>query len=336
MLCYCSYAVFFFPPSFCLKKSVCFSSSCLLQVIVSHSMATGLTRTINLEVYLNYDDEGGAPTSGDSTAMQCAQDLPCPEATDCAGDSAEVKASGVVSDQCRCPLEDGLCILDVVSVGGGARCIHIGMGTSERFFCFGHVSVPALHPRRVAFRRLSIRDVAQCPPPVSVIVAIAPHAHETKRNESDRIGSNRIENKTQVLTFDGIGDGWSDPFGEATEFWNLVGATGSWSGNLMKGHEGARSTLCLADGDYDFSAPGAVSWVSERASGGESRPWLLVLEGTRGWGWLLCLTSTYCLVAVGLKGSRGGWLASPGSAFCVSSRWMVHAFYSYRRSCRVT
>lgn len=67
-----------------------------------------------------------------------------------------------------------------------------------------------------------------------------------------------------MLTFDSIGDGWSDPFGEATEFWQLAGATGSWSGNLMNGHGGARSTLCLADGDYDFSAPGAVSWVSGR------------------------------------------------------------------------
>lgn len=46
-----------------------------------------------MEVYLNYDDEGGAPASGDSTSMQCSQDAPCPEATDCAGTSAEVKAS---------------------------------------------------------------------------------------------------------------------------------------------------------------------------------------------------------------------------------------------------
>ncbi|CAN0565582.1 unnamed protein product, partial [Ectocarpus sp. 12 AP-2014] len=47
------------------------------------------------------------------------------------------------------------------------------------------------------------------------------------------------------------------------EFWTLTGATGSWSGNLMKGHAAARSTLCLADGDYDFSAPGAVSWPND-------------------------------------------------------------------------
>ena len=104
MLSYVATAVCFFSFFSFIEKSVCFSSSCLLQVTVSHSMATGLARTINLEVYLNYDDEGGAPTSGDSTAMQCAQDLPCPEATDCAGDSAEVKASGVVSDQCRSTL----------------------------------------------------------------------------------------------------------------------------------------------------------------------------------------------------------------------------------------
>lgn len=90
-----------------------------------------------------------------------------------------------------------------------------------------------------------------------------PHPHERTRHA--RTKTHHTTNK-QVLTFDSMGDGWSDPFGEATEFWNLVGSTGSWSGNLMKGHDGARSTLCLGDGDYDFSAPGAVSWVSERAS----------------------------------------------------------------------
>ncbi|CAN0052765.1 unnamed protein product [Ectocarpus sp. 4 AP-2014] len=121
-------------------------------------MGTGMARTIDLEVYLNYDDEGGAPVSGDSTEMQCAEDAACVEATECGEDSAEVK----------------------------------------------------------------------------------------------------------VLTFDSYGDGWSDPFGEATEFWMLTGATGSWSGNLMKGHAAARSTLCLADGDYDFSAPGAISWHVRR------------------------------------------------------------------------
>lgn len=63
------------------------------KVMVSHSMGTGLARTIALEAYLNYNDEGGAPLSGDSTAMQCSQEAPCAEATDCGGNSAEVKAS---------------------------------------------------------------------------------------------------------------------------------------------------------------------------------------------------------------------------------------------------
>lgn len=71
-----------------------------------------------------------------------------------------------------------------------------------------------------------------------------------------------MTDQPKVLTFDSYGDGWVDPFGEATEFWKLTGATGSQSGNLMKGHAAARSTFCLADGEYDFSAPGAVSWVS--------------------------------------------------------------------------
>lgn len=63
------------------------------KVYLSHSMGTGSARTVSLEVYLNYDDEGGAPASGSSTAMQCAPAAPCPEATGCGGISAEVKAS---------------------------------------------------------------------------------------------------------------------------------------------------------------------------------------------------------------------------------------------------
>lgn len=66
-------------------------------MVVSHGMGTGLARTIDLEVYLNYDDEGGAPVSGDSTEMQCAPDAACVEATECGGDSAEVK----VTKKCR-------------------------------------------------------------------------------------------------------------------------------------------------------------------------------------------------------------------------------------------
>ncbi|CAB1098569.1 unnamed protein product [Ectocarpus sp. CCAP 1310/34] len=54
-------------------------------------MGTGMARTIDLEVYLNYNDEGGGPVSGDSTEMHCAQDAACVEATECGEDSAEVK-----------------------------------------------------------------------------------------------------------------------------------------------------------------------------------------------------------------------------------------------------
>lgn len=68
-------------------------------------MATGLARTLSLEVYLNYDDEGGAPVSGHSTAMQCSQDVACAEATDCAGTSAKVKASWLFSSPLHPPLD---------------------------------------------------------------------------------------------------------------------------------------------------------------------------------------------------------------------------------------
>lgn len=67
-----------------------------------------------------------------------------------------------------------------------------------------------------------------------------------------------------MLAFDSYGDGWSDPLGEATENWTLTGATGEWLGNLMPGHQAARSTHCLPEGEYDFSAPGDVSWVSKQ------------------------------------------------------------------------
>ncbi|CBJ28907.1 hypothetical protein Esi_0123_0079 [Ectocarpus siliculosus] len=157
-------------------------------------MGTGLARTIDLEVYLNYDDEGGAPVSGDSTEMHCAQDAACVEATECGEGSAEVK----------------------------------------------------------------------------------------------------------VLTFDSYGDGWSDPFGEATEFWTLTGATGSWSGNLMKGHAAARSTLCLADGDYDFSAPGAVSWHVRRlvrrlfGIGGDEYPDITVVALGSAMATAACVMTCCC------------------------------------------
>ncbi|CAN0198031.1 unnamed protein product, partial [Hapterophycus canaliculatus] len=115
---------------------------------------TGLERAVSLELYLNYDGDGGAPVSGDSNTMQCAKEVICSDATECGGETSAV----------------------------------------------------------------------------------------------------------EVLTFDGYGDGWSDPLGEATEYWTLTGATGQWFGNLMPGHEAARSKLCLPGGEYDFSAPGDVSW----------------------------------------------------------------------------
>lgn len=54
-------------------------------------MATGLSRTVNVEVYLTYEDEGGALITGDSSTMTCNYDTECPEKSDCGGDSAEVK-----------------------------------------------------------------------------------------------------------------------------------------------------------------------------------------------------------------------------------------------------
>lgn len=39
----------------------------------------------------------------------------------------------------------------------------------------------------------------------------------------------------------------------------------------MAGHDAARTRLCLPSGEYDFSAPGAVSWVRKTGGGGGIR-----------------------------------------------------------------
>ncbi|CAM9649748.1 unnamed protein product, partial [Scytosiphon promiscuus] len=80
----CSYSV-------CASFSWTSNGTLNYEVVVSHSIATGLARTVSLEVYLNYDGDGGAPVSGDSTSTQCAQETACSEATECGGDTAEVK-----------------------------------------------------------------------------------------------------------------------------------------------------------------------------------------------------------------------------------------------------
>lgn len=66
----------------------------------------------------------------------------------------------------------------------------------------------------------------------------------------------------QVAAFDSYGDGWIDPFGNATAYWELTGKTAQWTGTLLEGHESSRTRVCLPPGKYDFAAPGALAWVS--------------------------------------------------------------------------
>lgn len=69
--------------------------------MVGHGLGTGLARTVNVEVYLTYDDEGGAPVMGESSTMMCNYDTDCPEKTDCGGDSTEVQVMNIYNrSQC--------------------------------------------------------------------------------------------------------------------------------------------------------------------------------------------------------------------------------------------
>lgn len=63
------------------------------KVVVEHGLATGLTRTVSVEVYLTYDGAGGAPVVGESSTMLCNYETDCPEKTDCGGDSTEVQVN---------------------------------------------------------------------------------------------------------------------------------------------------------------------------------------------------------------------------------------------------
>lgn len=64
------------------------SSANLVQVFVEHSVGTGGARSVSLEVYINFDDEGTSRDVGDG--LQC-EEISCTGATTCEGDAVDVE-----------------------------------------------------------------------------------------------------------------------------------------------------------------------------------------------------------------------------------------------------
>ena len=62
------------------------------QVIVTHEAGSGgnETRTVSVDVYLNYDDHGDGSDSTSNGDVMCSSNRTCEGYSACGGDSAEV------------------------------------------------------------------------------------------------------------------------------------------------------------------------------------------------------------------------------------------------------
>lgn len=127
---------------------------------MGHTIATGLTRTVSLEVYLTYEDEGDALVTGESDTMLCNYDTWCPERTDCGGDSTQVQVRIVLLTTRSIYLCIHILLVHDILYLVRVRNISTGMYTTFTYFVFFYISYFLHAPPPPPFRFVGLLSLA--------------------------------------------------------------------------------------------------------------------------------------------------------------------------------